>query len=134
MNVFISYSDADAVLARELADVLEHEGFEVWRPEQDVMPGDNWAAQLAQALESSSAMVVLLTRSSVESRAVKHEIEYGLANRRFKGRLVPVLIGQPDKWRASFPWILRRLKMVRLPSRNPSRHFQKIADALKAAA
>ena len=55
---------------------------QVWDPEVNVLPGDNWAAQVGRALEESDAMVVLLTSNSVSSPHVKADMSYALGSRR----------------------------------------------------
>ena len=61
MKVFISHSHADAPWAARVSDALEQTGLEVWNFDRNLLPGDNWAAEVARALEESEAMVVLLT-------------------------------------------------------------------------
>ena len=68
MKVFMSYSDSDAMLAARVSDALENNGLEVWDPDRELFPGDNWAAEVARALEESDAMVVLLTPAVAGSR------------------------------------------------------------------
>ena len=72
MKVFISYAPVDAELARRVADVLKAAGFQVWDNSQ-VLPGDNWGAKLAEALQDSEAMVVLLTPNSLRSPNIQFE-------------------------------------------------------------
>ena len=116
MQVFISHSGKDLVLARKLASVLQEAGFQVWDAYQDLFPGDNWAKLNAQALEESQAMVVLLTPESLESRWVQSEIEYALGNKNYAWRLIPVLIGDPQRFQNDqIPWILQKLQMIFLP-------------------
>ena len=43
-----------------------------------MLPGHNWAAKVAQALDESQAMVVLLTLAAVNSPNVRREMEYAL--------------------------------------------------------
>ena len=64
MKVFISYAQQDAALAGRVAEALQGDGLEVWNAERNLLPGDNWAAEVGRALEESEAMVVLLTSRS----------------------------------------------------------------------
>ena len=44
MKVFLSHSHADAPLAARVSEALRRSGLEVWDPDLDLLPGDNWAA------------------------------------------------------------------------------------------
>ncbi|MEK7686166.1 MAG: toll/interleukin-1 receptor domain-containing protein [Verrucomicrobiota bacterium] len=115
MRVFISYAMPDAELARKVADGLRREGLSVWLADQEILPGDNWAEKVSQALNESQAMVVLITSETFRSRAVMREIEFALGNKEYRQRLIPVVIESeriPDE---TIPWILRRYQMVRVP-------------------
>ena len=86
---------------------------------REIMPGDNWAQHVSNALQESEAMVVLLTPDAVQSEWVRREmrwnIEYALGEVRFRSRLIPVVAGDPDVlYTESVPWILRHQKMVDL--------------------
>ena len=131
MKVFISHSNQDNLLARKIARVLQKEGLEVW-DEQNILPGDNWAGKVAEALDESQAMVVLLTPDALASEWVRREIEYALGKENYTKRVVPVVVGQLSE--ESLPWILRRLNMIRLaePAREDE-DIQLIADVLSKA-
>jgi hypothetical protein len=131
MKVFISHSNQGNLLARKIARVLQEEGLEVW-DEQNVLPGDNWAGKVAEALDESQAMVVLLTPHALASEWVRREIEYALGKENYTKRVVPVVVGQLSE--ESLPWILRRLSMIRLaePAREDE-DIQRIADVLSKA-
>lgn len=135
MKVFISHAHNDKPLARKLAGVLEHAGFDVWHDEL-VLPGDNWANEIGKNLEDSDAMVVLLTPASLNSKTVRDELKYALGAKNFSHRLIPVVVGSPeDHSEKKIPWILRRLNVINLPEHgNNEDVFQQITQALKDAA
>jgi hypothetical protein len=138
MKVFISHSDADADLARSVADTIRKSGFQVWDAwdTSQVLPGDNWGEKLAQALEESSAMVVLLTPDSVKSPNVTSELGFALGNRNYKGRVIPVLAATPEQLPMNqIPWVLSNFRVIRLPDEErDGKAIQQIVDALRAAA
>jgi hypothetical protein len=118
MKVFISHSQEDDALARRIADVLKKAGLDVW-DDREIFPGDNWAAKVAKALDESNAMVVLLTANGIASRSVRQDISYALGEKRFKQRLIPVVVGSAEKKSSeNFPWILKYLKTIRLAESN----------------
>ena len=60
LRVFLSYADRDRPLAEVLVRDLNDAGFNVWS-DHEVLPGDNWARKVADALEESEAMVVIVS-------------------------------------------------------------------------
>lgn len=136
MRVFISSAHADKPLASKIARALEEAGFYVWDAEREILPGDNWARKIAEGLEESDAMVVLLTPASLASKIVHREIEYVLGEKKFSHRLIPVVVGSPEKLSEdSIPWILRRLNVINLPERGQEEEgIRQITEALKKVA
>lgn len=136
MKVFLSYAKSDEKLARKIADGLNQVGLTVWDYRREVLPGDLWSEKATAALRGSDAMVVLLTPDGVHSEQVRWEIEYALGSQAFKNRLIPVIIGSPDKiQRESVPWILWRLQAINAPQHgNQRKAIQQIAQRLAQAA
>ena len=131
MKVFISHAHADAPLAAKLSEGLEQTGLEVWDPGRDLLPGDNWAAEVARALEESEAMVVLLTPHSINSPYVRREMEYALGAKNYSNRLIPVVVGGPESLpEQQIPWIVRQLPWFKLDRRGAA--VQPIADAIRS--
>ena len=136
MKVFLSHSHADAPLAARVSAALQRSGLEVWDTDLDVLPGDNWAAAVARALEESEAMVVLLTPSAINSPNVRREIEYALGAKRYSNRLIPVAVGDRARLPThEIPWIVRRLPWVELHDRESGHpDVESIADAIRSHA
>ena len=134
MKVFMSYSSADKKLAQRMADTLKNVGFEVWDDRQ-IMPGDNWAAEVGQALREAEAMVVLLSSDSLETEHVQHEISYALGKKDYSGRVIPVLTApMADLPQENFPWILKKFQMVHLPDYHDEEEgIRRIAELLQDA-
>lgn len=110
MKVFISHSHSDTLLAARVSKALEGNGLEVWDPDRELLPGDNWAREVSRALEESEAMVVLLTPAAVDSPYVRREMEYALGAKNFSNRLIPVVVGDPEQLPENrIPWMVRRL-------------------------
>lgn len=114
MRVFISHSRKDTPVARQLARRLSEAGLKVWFPEDEILPGDNWALKVGQALEESDLMVVLVTPHAFESEWLKEETQYALTAEQYKGRLIPVFLGPQSETSSGMPWILRKLNPVRI--------------------
>jgi len=84
-TVFLSYSRADEKRARPIIDHLERAGYCVWW-DGLLGGGERFARATAEALERAQAVVVLWSRTSVESHWVHDEA----AHARDLGRLVPL--------------------------------------------
>jgi hypothetical protein len=136
MNVFISYAQQDEKLARKVGDSLKQAGLNVWDYRSEILPGDLWSDKTSQALRESDAMVVLLTPEAARSQQVRSEIDYALGKNAFKNRLIPVLVGSPDKFlKKDVPWILWELQMVKLPEHGSQQEgLKQIARTLLEAA
>jgi hypothetical protein len=74
-HVFLSYSTADRPLAETLLRRLESKGVSVWIAPRDIPPGSDYSEAIENALDSSSAVVALISQSANASRHVKAEIE-----------------------------------------------------------
>lgn len=136
MKVYISHTYKDAALAKKVATILRTDGLNVWNEEDEIMPGDNWAEKISQALKESEAMVVLLTPAALESKNVRREIEYALGEESYSHRLIPVAVGDPQNLPdEKIPWILKRLNMITLPEQGGSEEdLKQVAEALKTKA
>ncbi|MCI0489340.1 MAG: toll/interleukin-1 receptor domain-containing protein [Blastocatellia bacterium] len=134
MQVFISHSHSskDTAVARQLARLLSEGGLRVWFAEDHILPGDNWAEKVGQALEESDLMVVLVTPHAFESGWQKEEIQYALTAGRYKGRLIPVFLGSQSEGSSDVPWILRKLNPVQIEGREDD--WQQVIDKVRTFA
>lgn len=122
-------------LARKVASGLKESGFDVF-DDTKILPGQNWAEEIAQALRECEAMVVLVTPDALASQWVEAEISYGLGQLSYSHRLIPVFVGSPDQIpEEKIPWILRHLKGIVLPEPGKDEEgIAQIALALKQVA
>jgi TIR domain len=123
-KVFFSYARSDRELARKVAHQLREAGFQVWDPDEEILPGADWNAELKMALDSAQAIVVFISPDAIASRWVSHEIEYALGAKHLRGRLIPVMVHPTD----DAPWILDSLESVRY--RGPSKTGRQIVELL----
>lgn len=84
MHVFISYSHNDAWIASTIKSQLESQEFVTWIDE-DISPGEKWSKAIDDAIESSFALVVIVTQASRQSEYVTYEWSFAL------GRGIPVI-------------------------------------------
>ena len=132
MKVFVSSAYVDEPLALKAAKTFREAGLEVWSA-AEILPGDNWAEAHARALESSDAMVVLLSPASVHSREVLGDMSFALGASPYKGRIIPIVTSSTDVLNSkNVPWVLKRMTAVDLEAYNrPEEAFQHVADELK---
>ena len=105
MRVFISHSDEDRLLANQIATRLKKAGNHVWFDESEIEPEDNLLRRIGEALDSSDAMVVIVSPAAGNSRVVREEVSYAIASKKFRNRLIPVIVKPTSK----MPWILKKL-------------------------
>ena len=87
-RVFLSYARDDAAAAKQLAGAIERAGHQVWWDHQ-IQSGSRFATEIDRELKNADAVVVLWTRTSIESPWVQDEAAEG----RDSGRLLPVIMG-----------------------------------------
>jgi hypothetical protein len=119
MNVFLSDAGKDGSLAATLASVLAESGVDVWNPDEEIVPGDNWAMKVGKALEAADAMIILLTPETVDSEWLRRQVEYALTTKKYQGMVVPVILGTAAELPDEIPWILLRLDPIWLDRDHP---------------
>ena len=94
MPVFISYSHSDAAIVNKLAANLVKHNANVWVDSWELNVGDSILNKVQDAIQDSSALLVILSKSSVSSEWCKKELSAGLIRELDEKRVVvlPVLI------------------------------------------
>lgn len=133
MKIFLSHAQRDAALAQKIAHGLRQEGLQVWLPEEELLPGDNWAEGTTRALDECDSMVTLLTPNAAQSGNVQWEMGYALGNKAYRKRVIPIVVGSEAE--SLLPWILERFQVVRIKSADDAdQAIHEIAGQLLAAA
>lgn len=78
MPVFISYSHNDKKFVDKLAAQLVRNKINVWLDRWELSVGDSIIDRIQDAIEGSSALIVILSNSSVQSEWCKKELSTGL--------------------------------------------------------
>jgi len=73
-RVFISHATEDGDMVAELEVVLERHGVSCYVATKDVRPGEPLTTKVKNAIETSDALVVILTGNSIASPWVQQEI------------------------------------------------------------
>jgi TolB-like protein len=80
--IFISYASADGTVATAVCQALEGAGLMCWIAPRDVRAGDFYADAIVQAINSCTVLVLVQSRSAVDSPHVLREVERASAKRR----------------------------------------------------
>lgn len=86
-DVFVSYASAEKDKARLVAESLEAAGFSVWW-DRALKPGETFDKVIQREIEQAKAIVVIWTKTSVDSQWVREEADVG----RQRDALVPLLM------------------------------------------
>ncbi|WP_353187638.1 toll/interleukin-1 receptor domain-containing protein [Pseudomonas sp.] len=94
MPVFISYSHADKAKIDLIAGHLVRKRTNVWIDRWELKAGDSIINRVQEAVEGSSALLIMLSKASVESEWCKKELTAGLFRELDEKRVVvvPVLL------------------------------------------
>ncbi len=76
-QVLISYVEEDCDLASGLARGLEESGLTAWYYQRDGLADQSYPGQIAAAIESCAAMVVVISGAAIRSRQMESEIVRG---------------------------------------------------------
>ena len=72
---FVSYSSANREAAEEICAYLERRGISCWIAPRDVRPGADYAEEIANAIDRSAALVLVLSARANVSRHVRNEVD-----------------------------------------------------------
>jgi hypothetical protein len=73
-DVFISHADEDAEIALAIARGLNGAGYSTWCYEDDSDPGPSYLSQIDEELETTQAVVLIISSSSLASGQVLKEV------------------------------------------------------------
>jgi hypothetical protein len=86
MQAFISYSVSDAILANAVHGYLRVNKINAVKAPDDIPPGADWAASIAQLIEESDYFVLLWTHNSMASKEVSKELTLAMD---YGARIIP---------------------------------------------
>jgi tetratricopeptide (TPR) repeat protein len=124
-DIFLSYNRNDASRAKQFADALASEGFDVWWDAQ-LRLGEEYDRVTEAALLGARAVVVLWSKRSVESRWVRAEATQALRRK----TLMPVMI--EDCVRPVMFELTQTAELSRWSGNRNDRAWQGFVDDLRA--
>jgi TIR domain len=99
LPIFISYSHSDAAFAEKLATHLVAANAHVWIDSWELNVGDSLIERIQNAIQESSALLVVLSKASVASEWCKKELNAGLMRELDEKRVLvlPVLVEECER-------------------------------------
>jgi len=88
LDVFISYSRADADFARLLNEMLQEQGKTTWFDQESIDTGVDFQQEIYHGIENSDNFLFIISPAAIESPYCTAEVEYA---QRLNKRIVPVL-------------------------------------------
>jgi WD40 repeat protein len=79
-DVFISHSSCDKTVADAVCAALESTGIRCWVAPRDILPGQEWAKSIIEAIEGCRVMVVVFSTQCNSSKQVLREVERAVKN------------------------------------------------------
>lgn len=86
MQIFISHSSKNAAVAEKMCKALEEQGVKCFIAPRDIRQGREYAEEIINGLEQSSAVILLMSKEANESPHVLREVEFAVSKR------IPILV------------------------------------------
>ena len=108
--LFISYSHADRPFVDRLDSALKTKGIRFWRDIHDMVAG-RMETQIDRAIRQNPTVLVVLTKNSLKSDWVQHEVRKAreLEKEMKRDILCPVMLD--DSWKSA-PWPARVMEQI----------------------
>ncbi|MBZ0276565.1 MAG: TIR domain-containing protein [Anaerolineae bacterium] len=125
VTVFTSYSRRDEAFVAKLVDDLRQDltqsNVTIWL-DKEIPPGSKWDREVQDALERSTAMLLILSPHAIESDNVSDEWNYYLEKRK---TIIPIV-----RHDCEIPFRLRRLQYIDLTTTEYETALARIHNAL----
>lgn len=115
-ELFLSHATADRVFADTVGAMLARHSVPFWYSRKDLHGAQQWHDEIGAALDRCDWFAVILSPASVTSAWVKRELLFALQERRYDGRVVPLLF-QPCEFK-KLSWVLPSLEVVDFASQS----------------
>lgn len=77
LKVFLAHASQDKPAVSKLYRYLRSQGIDPWLDSEKLLPGQNWQMEIPKALENSDAIIICLSKSSVNKEGyVQREIKF----------------------------------------------------------
>lgn len=103
--VYIIRSQKDKEVKDEVVLILEQNGYMVWKEDEEMIPGTDWADVIDKSIRNATVTIALLTQNSVVSTWVIEEIKFAIS---LQKNVYPLLIDD----NVDLPLILRNMNFL----------------------
>ncbi len=128
VEVFLSYSHNDRVLAGKLSTFLEKSEIDVFLAHEDIEVSKEWRKEIFKHLESCDVLLALLTANFEGSAWANQEVGYAMKR---TVPVVPLIVGKANIKRLGF---LEAFQGIRVKKENPEQSFEEISSIIKMRA
>jgi uncharacterized protein YjbI with pentapeptide repeats len=108
--LFISYSHADSEFADKIGDSLTKKGIRYWRDIHDMKSG-RMEKQIDRAIRQNPTVLLVLSKHSLNSDWVEHEVRTARGLEKEMGRDVLCPVALDDSWKSS-SWPKRVMEQI----------------------
>jgi TIR domain len=109
-EVFLSHASRNHAQAKKLRELLVAHEVPVWFSPHHIRGAQQWQDEIGRALARCSWFLILLTPDAVASMWVKRELNYALIEKRYRKRIVPLLLKDCDYRELS--WTLPQFQLI----------------------
>ena len=127
-QVFISYSSPDRALANDLCQYLETQGISCWIAPRDVVPGSDFPGSIIDAIDASTVMVLIFSKSSNSSPHVMRELTRAVTRNML---IIPFRIEEilPTK---NMDYLINIAQWFNAMPPPPQQHFGALTETIKS--
>ncbi len=127
-QVFISYSSPDRALANDLCQYLEAQGISCWIAPRDVVPGSDFPGSIIDAIDASTVMVLIFSKSSNSSPHVMRELTRAVTRNML---IIPFRIEEilPTK---NMDYLINIAQWFNALPPPPQQHFAALTETIKS--
>ncbi|MEO1255002.1 MAG: GUN4 domain-containing protein [Bacteroidota bacterium] len=68
IRIFLAHASEDKAAVIELYNHFKENGFQPWLDKVDLLPGQNWQAEISKAIKNSHVFIACLSQNSVQKR------------------------------------------------------------------
>src|SRR6266849_2731437 len=109
-ELFLSHAHGDGRFLSRLVDVLRRHGIRFWYSKTHLRAAQQWHDEIGRALARCDWFLVVLSPQATKSEWVKRELVYALSKKRYRGKIVPLLLTSCKYNRLS--WTLDEFQIV----------------------
>lgn len=79
MQIFLSHSSKDAVIAERICEQLEKSGIQCFIAPRNIRPGKEYAEEIINGIDESAAVILLMSKNANSSPHVLREVEHAVS-------------------------------------------------------